>query len=209
MQNVSTKERIIDSALTLFSENGIESTSVEQIASSVGVKAPALYKHFKSKQEIVDSIFLMIFERYNAKIETEQREIESCLSSFDSYADKAEKAAELVGNALKSVFAASIQDDFLNRASRLSQIERFHFDRFASLYQNEFHDHLMNPSKNLLHKLMERNVLKNEDLEVMTAQFVSPLILLFDSCRSNMTEHKYALDFVTRHVRQFFRIYKK
>ena len=196
MQNVSTKERIIDSALTLFSENGIESTSVEQIASSVGVKAPALYKHFKSKQEIVDSIFLMIFERYNAKIETEQREIESCLSSFDSYA-------------LKSVFAASIQDDFLNRASRLSQIERFHFDRFASLYQNEFHDHLMNPSKNLLHKLMERNVLKNEDLEVMTAQFVSPLILLFDSCRSNMTEHNHALDFVTRHVRQFFRIYKK
>ena len=72
---MSTKERIIDSALTLFSENGIESTSVEQIASSVGVKAPALYKHFKSKQEIVDSIFLMIFERYNAKIETEQREI--------------------------------------------------------------------------------------------------------------------------------------
>ena len=136
MQNVSTKERIIDSALTLFSENGIESTSVEQIASSVGVKAPALYKHFKSKQEIVDSIFLMIFERYNAKIETEQREIESCLSSFDSYADKAEKAAELVGNALKSVFAASIQDDFLNRASRLSQIERFHFVKH--IFSREF-----------------------------------------------------------------------
>jgi len=39
-------------ALTLFAENGYDGTSVEQIASIVGIKAPSLYKHFKGKEDI-------------------------------------------------------------------------------------------------------------------------------------------------------------
>ena len=46
---MSTKERILDAALTLFAENGYDGTSVEQIANIVGIKAPSLYKHYKGK----------------------------------------------------------------------------------------------------------------------------------------------------------------
>ena len=44
---MSTKEKILDAALTLFAENGYDGTSVEQIANIVGIKAPSLYKHYK------------------------------------------------------------------------------------------------------------------------------------------------------------------
>ena len=40
---MSTKEKILDAALTLFAENGYDGTSVEQIANIVGIKAPSLY----------------------------------------------------------------------------------------------------------------------------------------------------------------------
>ena len=53
---MSTKERILDEALTLFSENGYDGTSVEQIAEKVGIKAPSLYKHFKGKEDILNAI---------------------------------------------------------------------------------------------------------------------------------------------------------
>ncbi len=43
-KNVTTKERILNEALTLFAENGYDGTSMEQIATKVGIKAPSLYK---------------------------------------------------------------------------------------------------------------------------------------------------------------------
>ena len=50
---MSTKEKILDAALSLFAENGYDGTSVEQIAGIVGIKAPSLYKHYKGKEDIV------------------------------------------------------------------------------------------------------------------------------------------------------------
>ncbi len=40
-EDMSTKEKILDAALTLFAENGYDGTSVEQIAIIVGIKAPS------------------------------------------------------------------------------------------------------------------------------------------------------------------------
>ena len=39
-ENMSTKEKILEAALSLFAENGYDGTSVEQIANIVGIKAP-------------------------------------------------------------------------------------------------------------------------------------------------------------------------
>ena len=57
---MDTKHKILLEALRLFSKRGYDAVSVEQIASAVGIKAPSLYKHYKSKQEIFDAIFEMI-----------------------------------------------------------------------------------------------------------------------------------------------------
>lgn len=40
-------------ALELFSVKGYEGTSVEEIAKYVGIKAPTMYKHLKSKEELL------------------------------------------------------------------------------------------------------------------------------------------------------------
>jgi AcrR family transcriptional regulator len=51
-----TRERIQQVALELFTENGYEATSLREIAEHLGVTKAALYYHFKTKEEIVDSI---------------------------------------------------------------------------------------------------------------------------------------------------------
>ena len=53
---MTTRERIIEEALTLFAENGYDGTGVERIAERVGIKAPSLYKHFKGKEDILNAI---------------------------------------------------------------------------------------------------------------------------------------------------------
>ena len=44
---MSTKERILNEALRLFSEKGYSDVYVSDIAEAVGIKAPSLYKHYK------------------------------------------------------------------------------------------------------------------------------------------------------------------
>ena len=61
---MNTREKIIDAALTLFSENGYDGTGVERIAACVGIKAPSLYKHFKGKEDILNAIIDKAEARY-------------------------------------------------------------------------------------------------------------------------------------------------
>jgi AcrR family transcriptional regulator len=53
----NTRQRIQDVALELFAEQGYEKTSLREIAERLEVTKAALYYHFKTKEEIVVSIF--------------------------------------------------------------------------------------------------------------------------------------------------------
>ena len=53
----NTRQRIQDVALGLFAEQGYEKTSLREIAEHLDVTKAALYYHFKTKEEILVSIF--------------------------------------------------------------------------------------------------------------------------------------------------------
>jgi AcrR family transcriptional regulator len=52
-----TREKIRAVALELFAEQGYEKTSLREIAERLAVTKAALYYHFKSKEDIVTSLF--------------------------------------------------------------------------------------------------------------------------------------------------------
>ena len=56
MKNENTAQKILDAALGLFAKKGYDAVSVDEIAKAVGIKAPSIYNHFDSKQEIFDAI---------------------------------------------------------------------------------------------------------------------------------------------------------
>jgi AcrR family transcriptional regulator len=51
-----TRSRIQQVALELFTENGYEATSLREIAERLGVTKAALYYHFKTKDDIIESL---------------------------------------------------------------------------------------------------------------------------------------------------------
>ncbi|MEU2062073.1 TetR/AcrR family transcriptional regulator [Streptomyces sp. NPDC013455] len=53
----NTRQRIQDVALELFAEQGYEKTSLREIAECLDVTKAALYYHFKTKEEIIVSLF--------------------------------------------------------------------------------------------------------------------------------------------------------
>ncbi|MER7414542.1 MULTISPECIES: TetR/AcrR family transcriptional regulator [Streptomyces] len=57
MSRGNTRQRIQDVALELFADRGYEKTSLREIAEQLGVTKAALYYHFKTKEDLVASIF--------------------------------------------------------------------------------------------------------------------------------------------------------
>ncbi|WP_200304529.1 TetR/AcrR family transcriptional regulator [Streptomyces adelaidensis] len=53
----NTRQRIQDVALELFAEQGYEKTSLREIAEHLDVTKAALYYHFKTKEDILISLF--------------------------------------------------------------------------------------------------------------------------------------------------------
>jgi len=53
---MNTKNRILQTALKLFVENGAEKTSMNQIADVLGISKPAIYYHFKSKAILEEGV---------------------------------------------------------------------------------------------------------------------------------------------------------
>ncbi|MGI5349608.1 TetR/AcrR family transcriptional regulator [Streptomyces sp. CA-250714] len=57
MSRGNTRQRIQEVALELFAERGYEKTSLREIAEQLGVTKAALYYHFKTKEDLVTSLF--------------------------------------------------------------------------------------------------------------------------------------------------------
>jgi AcrR family transcriptional regulator len=47
------KEQLVDTALRLFYKNGFHATGIDEILAAAGVAKMTLYKHFKSKNELI------------------------------------------------------------------------------------------------------------------------------------------------------------
>ena len=55
--SMNRKEEIVLVTLELAAEKGLANVSMSMIADKIGIKKPSLYKHFASKEEIVEAMY--------------------------------------------------------------------------------------------------------------------------------------------------------
>ncbi|MCW5854057.1 MAG: TetR/AcrR family transcriptional regulator [Anaerolineae bacterium] len=58
---MSTRERILETALRLFNETGTATVSTNHIAQALGISPGNLYYHFRNKEEIIRALFERLF----------------------------------------------------------------------------------------------------------------------------------------------------
>lgn len=59
------RDRIVDEALALLNEAGIDKLSTRKLAERLGVQQPALYWHFRNKSELLDAINAEMLRRHH------------------------------------------------------------------------------------------------------------------------------------------------
>ena len=126
------KEEILIVALHLFARDGYEAVSVSQIAGELDMTKGALYRHYKSKRDIFDSIVKRM----------EQQDGEQA-SDYDMPEDEKESMPEEYEDVSlddfveysKSMFEYWTEDDFASSFRKMLTIEQFRSEEMQNLYQ--------------------------------------------------------------------------
>lgn len=64
----TTKEKIFEVAINLFSEKGYNGASIRDIAKEVGIKESSIYNHYKGKDAILQAILEYQLDGFNAAL---------------------------------------------------------------------------------------------------------------------------------------------
>ncbi|HTX08566.1 MAG TPA: helix-turn-helix domain-containing protein [Solirubrobacteraceae bacterium] len=131
-QKPSTRERILDIALELFSEQGYDKTSLRDIAERLGTTKAALYYHFERKEDILLALHLRLHEigrdvlvRLD-ELESAQAYVEAWPQLMDELIDRVAQNRELVLLHLRNARALeSIGADERHQAENQDMLERF------------------------------------------------------------------------------------
>lgn len=198
----NTKETILLRALDLFSKNGYGGVSVREIASAVGIKESSLYKHYKNKQDIFDSIMQEMSRRYD---EAQQAmHMPAGDSAVDAYLTIS--ADELVRLAT-SMFLYFLKDDYAAKYRRMLIIEQFHQSKAGETFRKFLIDGPLYYHAILFSNMMQRGGFISADPYAMALHFYAPLFLLFSKYDNLPEKESEAVEMVEIHVRQFVRLY--
>lgn len=206
METVSTKRRILEKALTLFSEKGFEAVSVGQIAKEVGIKAPSLYKHYKSKQDIFDAIMDEMAVRYRQQTASMQINGVEAKKDIDIYTGISEEQLIQMG---KDLFLYFLHDEYVCKFRKLLTIEQYHSKELADLYARQYADDPLSYQSMLFGFLSGAGIFKQENVKTMALHFYAPIYLLLTMCDCQPNREAESLEMLEQHIRQFSRLYGK
>lgn len=205
---MTTKERITEEALTLFAEKGYKGTSVKNIADAVGIKDASLYNHFKSKQEIFDSIVELIMIHISGLSETlgmpQDDVVDGNTTSFYERLDL-EGLKDLTGKA----FVFYLTDPYLSKFWRIAHMEQYTNPQIYEMFRKIFMENAVSYQEQLFGEMMKQGVFVRGDAKAAAINFYAPIYLLL-SMYSDRTERKEeALAILDRQIEEFYRIYRK
>jgi len=196
----STKYKFMIEALKLFSEKGYKAVTVAEIAEAVGCSAPALYKHYKNKQELLRAIIdtsNMDFARRMNHYELSSKEQIIAMTVEDHM----EKVKQLVGFAMHDEFATAFR--------KLCAVEQFHIKELADIYTYRYCDFQIQYCEKVMRVLIEGGVIRETDPLVMAKLYMSYPILTITLFEREPDREEELMNSIEDHVREFFRAYKK
>lgn len=204
---MTTKERIIDESLTLFATNGFKGTSVKNIADAVGIKDASLYKHFKSKQEILDTI-----------VEAMKQRIQDMSDGFGLPSDNSLQKATIVYARFdedrmvefsNKIFLFYLKDSYLSRFWRMGTIEQYQNLEVYKVFSKLFLEDSITYLTDLFAEMRKEKILIEADPQVMAMNYYTPIFFLLSKYANVSVKEEEALKVLDKQIREFFRVYRK
>ena len=194
---MSTKEKILDAALTLFAENGYDGTSVEQIANIVGIKAPSLYKHYKGKEDIL-----------NALIDSAETRYEEMFGSEKNIGRVPQSREEFIKVTMERI-SFTMRDPIIRKTRMLLVQEQFRNERISEVTTRHQLDGIQRMFAKIIKGMMDEGMVKKDDPALLAAELTAPAVLqIAKSDRQPQCEEE-CMEYIEKYLRHFCKTYMK
>ena len=167
-----TKERILEAALELFAQSGYMGTSMSDIAGRLGITKGALYKHYASKQEILDSIV----ERMNQMDYERAEEYEMPETQPDGFAEAyLHTPIEKIRTYSMAQFDHWTKESFSSNFRKMLTLEQYRDLKMKQLY----HDYLATGPTEYMAAIFRKLTDSDEAAMQLALEFYGPMFLLY------------------------------
>lgn len=204
MKQDDTKREIIEKALELFAERGYDAVSVGEIASAVGIKAPSLYNHYKSKQAIFEAIVEDTAARYERDTDNLDVHVQDVTKDFATFGHITVQA---LTEKVRGIFLYSLHDKNVSLFRKMMTIEQFRSPELAALYSERYVDRMVEYHANIFRNLIAVGEIANLNAVTLAYTYVSPVITLLGVCDRQPEREEECLKKLDEHVKLFFDTY--
>ena len=194
----TTREKILDVSLELFSQRGYSAVSIRDICKRVGIKESSIYYHFENKQNIFD----VLLDRFYEIAKGMMAQLENGLTEgYNSFSDG-------INTVSKCFFEQYLMDDFCNRIMRIMFIEQFNNENVRKLYQYWLMDEPLNFQSKIFSVLMSIGIIPNCDSEYLAVKYYAPIYFyaqkwLFNGELTEESKEAFRIE-AYKHIQMFF-----
>jgi AcrR family transcriptional regulator len=158
-----TKEKILKTALKLFSAKGYKATTVRDIAGAMGVKQSALYNHFKNKEAILETL---ISDLTSSAIVT----------LFDNKESQTlHKQGKSLLMSIASTFKLLSFDGQNEALFKLMMQEIYRNERIREIYHEHFYQENVKKLSGIFFAMMQEEMIYSSDPLLLANEFFAPL----------------------------------
>ena len=166
MSGSSTREKLLYAALDLFSEKGYEATTVDEIAESIGIKGPNIYKYFKGKEDLYNQLAKLGEDVYKngMKLDTDPAEYIHNGDQLKQF------SIELV------IF--TMNNDAIHKFRKLQTIDQFRNRRLSEKATTHQYDTINGLFTPIMANLIKLGKIEPCDPECIALMFTAPISLM-------------------------------
>lgn len=204
MPKRNTKELILQESLKLFSTYGYQGVSVRDIARVIGICESGLYKHFKSKQDIFNSLMVRMDELYqesSVAFELPQGDISFIAAQY------AQNDLQFLKQISTSLFLFWLKDDFASKFRRMLTIEQFNNSEAGNAFKAYFFESVLSFQALIFEELIRIGYFRSADPQIMALHFYAPIFLLFNQYDNKPEKELEVLKILEKHLEQFALLY--
>lgn len=204
MEEVTTKQKIINESLKLFAEKGYDGVSMREIAAAVGIKGASIYNHFKGKEDVFMAIFEKMTKLYDgAALSLDLAERPENLAS-GMFASISEKQLQDMAVYLFSLFA---RNEFMVMFRKLLVSEQHKFPMAAKCLREYYFEAPVKFQFMIFEELKKQGAFKEYDADIMALHFYSPIYYLLNKADLG-EDYETCLTKIKKHVHNFYIAYK-
>ena len=190
-----TKERILEAALEMFSQKGYAGTNIRELTASLGLVKSSMYRHFKSKEEIWNTLLDEMIAYYGARFGSTE--------NLPPIPDSLEGLVAMT----RHMTDVTIRDEKIIMTRKLLSIEQFRDDRARDLATKHFLTGLKEMFTHIFAGMMDKGLLRKDDPEMLAFAYTAPISALIHWCDREPEKTEEAMAQIEAFSRHFVKTY--